>query len=304
MKKTITVILFVILFFVAHSQVKMQRIEGGLLFTENNQRIFLYQLDTKNLQGKYERCNYVHPLWGLDGSVLTEDFPEDHLHHRGIFWAWHQIRINGQQISDGWELKNFSQKVAEVEYTRSKSGASVLKTEVYWKSDLWKKDGDEVPYLRENTTITIYPLIDNYRKIEFEIQLLALEENLEIGGSEDDKGYSGFSVRMVLPDGINFSGVNGKLQSQIVPVQSAGYVNIYGKILTDEKNGGIVVVDHPENNGYPQPWILRSKSSMQNAVFPGNRMFPVSTKDRLVLRYSLLVYSGRLGNRKIKKIVR
>ena len=28
-----------------------------------------------------------------DGQVLTEDFPADHLHHRGIFWAWHQVYV-------------------------------------------------------------------------------------------------------------------------------------------------------------------------------------------------------------------
>ena len=36
---------------------------------------------------------YVHPLWGLHGEVLTDDFPKDHYHHHGVFWTWPHIGI-------------------------------------------------------------------------------------------------------------------------------------------------------------------------------------------------------------------
>src|SRR5689334_7272198 len=39
------------------------------------------------------RSSYVHPLYGLDGAVLTDDFPKDHYAHRGLFWGWPHIRI-------------------------------------------------------------------------------------------------------------------------------------------------------------------------------------------------------------------
>jgi hypothetical protein len=63
------------------------------------------------------------------------------------------------------------------------------------------------------------------------------------------------------------------------------------------------MVDHPANPGYPQPWILRAKSSMQNAAFPGNGTVPVLTSVPLVLKYSLLVYSGKMNDRKIEMAV-
>ena len=55
--------------------------------------------DPKAKDGKLARANYVHPLLDLDGEPLTEDFPADHPHHRGVFWAWHQVRIGGRQPS-------------------------------------------------------------------------------------------------------------------------------------------------------------------------------------------------------------
>ena len=287
----------------AGAQVKMQKAEDGLLFTENGENVLFYEINPKNHNGAYERCNYIHPLWGLDGEVLTEDFPADHLHQRGIYWAWHQIWIGDKRIGDGWEIKDYEQDITEVEFAAQKDGAAVLRTEVYWKSDLWKKAGQKVPYMKENARITIYPQDDNYRKIDFEIRLLALEKNLTIGGSEDVKGYSGFSVRMILPDDVTFTGPNGKITSENTAVKSNGYVNISGSIGSDGSNGGIVIVDNPENPNYPQPWILRAKNSMQNPVYPGRQPVPVSTTGPLVLRYSLLVYTGKMSNSKIERII-
>ena len=288
----------------AMAQVQMQKSEGGFLFTENGDRVLSFQMNPKSLEGEYERCNYIHPLWGIDGKVLTEDFPADHLHQRGIFWAWHQIWIDGKRIGDGWEIKDFEQKVTDVEYISKKEGVAVLKTEVNWMSELWKKQGEKVPYMKENTTISIHPKNENYRRIDFEISLLALEETLSIGGSEDVKGYSGFSIRMILPNDVKFIGPTGEIEPKNEAVQSAGYVNISGSVGKSSSEGGIVMVDNPQNPGYPQSWILRKRNSMQNAAYPGNSTVPVSTQKPLVLKYSLIVYSGSLSDKKIQEIIK
>jgi hypothetical protein len=56
------------------------------------------------------------------------------------------------------------------------------------------------------------------------------------------------------------------------------------------KQAGIVIADHPDNPGYPQPWILRAKNSMQNAAFPGSGTVPVLTTEPLVLKYTPGLY--------------
>ena len=286
------------------AQVKMQKQNDGFLFTENGTNVLFYQKEAKSLDGKYERCNYIHPLWGVDGAVLTEDFPADHLHHRGIFWAWHQIRIDNKRIGDGWEIKNFEQNVTGIEYISKENGIAVLKTEVDWKSDLFESKGEKVPYLKENSTITIHPKTGNYRVIDFEISLLALVKNLSIGGSEDVKGYSGFSVRLKLPEDVKFIGRNGEIEPQNEAVHSPGYINVAGPFGANNKNGGIVIIDNTENPGYPQPWILRKSKSMQNIVFPGNSTVNISTQKPLILKYSLVIYSGKLSEKTILKIAK
>ncbi len=286
------------------AQLKMEKTNGGLLFKENNRKVLFYQVEPKSVDGKFERCNYIHPLWGVDGTILTEDFPADHLHQRGVFWAWHQILLNNKSIGDGWAIENFAQKVTHTEVAALSDGSAVLKTRVNWKSGNLKNGGDEVPYLKEETTITIHPQKENYRKIDFKISLLALKKELKIGGSDNEKGYGGFSVRMALPNDVLFSGPAGIIEPQNIAVKSRGYVNVSGSLLNGDKKGGIVIIDHPGNPGYPQSWILRKQKSMQNPVFPGRVAVPVSTVEPLLLMYSLLVYSGNLSNKKIEQIIK
>lgn len=286
-----------------NAQLSMQKQEEGILITENRENVLFYQSEPKSQEGKFERCNYIQPLWGVEGTVLTEDFPADHLHHRGVFWTWHQIFIGDKKIGDPWEIIDFNQDVVDLEFIKEVGGSVKIKTEVEWKSELWKKAGKKVPYIKENTTISIHPKTGNYRKIDFEIRLLALEENLKIGGSDDVKGYSGFSVRMVLPEDVIFSGPAGEIEPLNTAVESVGYVNVSGSLLDGGEKGGIVMIDHPENPDYPQLWILRKQRSMQNAAWPGRDLISVSSTEPLVLKYSLLVYSGKMNDKKIQKII-
>ena len=41
------------------------------------------------------RSDYIHPLFGLDGEKLTDDWQKDHPHHRGIYWAWPEVDYRG-----------------------------------------------------------------------------------------------------------------------------------------------------------------------------------------------------------------
>ena len=292
MKRIIPAFFLIVLYNVVFSQVLMTKTPDGLLITEKGKRVLFYRIKPLSLDGKYERCNYIHPLWGIDGNILSEDFPEDHLHHRGIFWTWHQVWIDSMRIGDPWEIKDFKQEVVSARFEKLEGGAGLLTTEVLWESPLWKKDGQIKPYMKENAEIVIHPKRQNSRRIDFTIHLLALEENLKIGGSQDVKGYSGFSVRVKLPDDVQFSGVKGVVEPKNEAVESEGYINVSGSMGPGGKKAGVVIIDHPSNPGYPQPWILRNKNSMQNAAWPGNTTTSLSTEKPLQLKYSLIIYKG------------
>ena len=284
-----------------YGQISMERQDEGILIKDGDSDVLFYQIEPKSINGKYLRNNYIHPLWGINGNVLTEDFPEGHLHHRGIFWAWHQIWINGKRIGDGWELKDFIQDISEVEFLVNKKGQGVLNTKVYWHSPLWASG--KGPYIREDASIVVHPKQGKKRRIDFEIQLFALEDGLSIGGSEDSKGYGGFSARIILPEDILFSGEDGNVQPETNAVDAGPYINISGAFGKNGGKGGIALLENPENPGYPNPWILREKGSMQNVAWPGREPVRISTSEPIVLKYSMVVYKGKLKDKKIRKIV-
>lgn len=274
-------------------------------FTQGEDSILVYQISDKSINGNYKRANYIHPLYSLDGEILTEDFPEDHLHHRGIFWAWHQLYIGDKRIGDGWEIENFKWDVTSVKeiYTNNKS--KTIKTEVLWKSNLWLDSaGNENPFVKETTSITVYPKTENYRVIDIEIQLLALEPKLSIGGSEDAKGYGGFSPRIKLPEDINFTSYREKINPENLPVKAGNWMDFSGALGKDESKAGLTIFCHPSNPGKQNRWILRQKRSMQNAVypFPGAKTVPLSNTKPTVLRYRLVVHNGNANTLNLSKL--
>ncbi len=275
----------------------------GILVKEGMEDILFYQMKTKSHDGQYPRANYIHPLHGIDGVVLTEDFPEDHLHQRGIFWAWHQLNIGDQRIGDGWECKDFSWDVHLAGESNGKGKSHKLMMESFWKSPLWANDsGVQVPFLVEKSNITIYPEKKNYRVIDFEISLLALIKDLTIGGSEDSKGYGGFSVRMRMPEDVQFKSANGNIEPTNDPLQAGQWVDVSGSLSNKGTKAGIVMMNHINNPLQEAGWILRKRGSMQNPVFPGAEPFGISTTEPTVLKYRLVIYGDDLSPKKIQKI--
>ncbi len=280
-----------------------EKTSEGAWIKENGEKVFFYQQKTKSLDGVYPRADYIHPLYGLDGMELTEDFPKDHLHHRGIFWTWHQVIIGNKHIGDAWECRDFIWNVREVDASPSKDNALILKTKTLWESPAWlDENGKQKPFVQEKTNITVHPKIDNYRVIDFEISLLALETNLKIGGSDDEKGYSGFSVRMKMPEDITFLSENGEVQPIINQLSAGPWMDVSGSLALDGSKAGIVMMCHPDNPVYPDPWIIRKQGSMQNPAFPGRQPVAISTTKPMVLRYRLVIHIGELSTEEINKL--
>ncbi|MBD8490647.1 PmoA family protein [Echinicola sp. CAU 1574] len=267
-------------------ELAFEKTSEGILLKENNQPRYFYQTATKTLNGKYPRANYVHPLYGLNGEVLTEDFPEDHFHHRGIFWTWHQLYVNGKRIADPWFCEGISWKVTNTNMNIN-DGVGELEAEVAWVSDSLGQS--EV--LRENVKITYERLEKGAYALTFEIKLNALVDNLELGGSEDQKGYGGFSPRVKLPEDIQFSSEGIKIEPQTLPVQAGPWMNLIGS-FDNHSTSGIVIMGEPQMLTHYQGWILRSAKSMQNMAFPGRNPIRIPKGEPLQFRNQIIIHQG------------
>jgi hypothetical protein len=269
----------------------------GVEVRDSGALVLFYQREPKDHEGQYARNNYVHPLMSLDGDVLTEDFPEDHLHQRGIFWAWHQLWDGEERLGDGWTLEGFVTDVTRVE-TGVTDGTARLESEVEWRSPHFRGGA---PFIEERTAITVHRVAGDARVIDFEIALRAVAPGIRIGGSEDAKGYGGFSVRVRMPDGLVFTGEGGPVSPEELQVEAGPWVDLSAPYGEDGARSGVTILVHPTSPGYPQPWILRQKASMQNPVFPGREAVSVPADRPLVLRYRLVVHRGTASGEEIQR---
>ncbi len=266
--------------------------DQGFLFQENGEKILFYQRAPKSFQGRYTRNNYIHPLWNLDGSIITEDAPGDHFHQRGIFWTWHQTVVGDVKCGDAWACQRFSWDVKSTRIDSLSNGAKELHVTVLWKSpDYVDNEGKPIPIVQEDTRITIHPKEENYRNIDFNIQLLALQKGAAIGGSDDDKGYGGFSLRIMMPEDLTFHSGGKTIQPENTAVKAANWMDFMATFDPSKGRSGVAVFVHPENPGDTDQWILRQRGSMQNPVFPGREKAPISQTVPLVLNYRVIVHT-------------
>jgi hypothetical protein len=261
-----------------------ERQAEGWLLKEKGLPRFFYQVQTKDKDGKYPRSNYIHPLYGINGDVLTEDFPDDHLHHRGIFWTWHQLWVGEERIADPWVCEGIEWIIEEVMTDVVSNEKAVLNAKV-----LWRETGSNSRDIIEESVILTYErLADDLYRLSFDITLQPLLENVKIGGSEDPKGYGGFSPRIKLTENVGFFDKKGKVYPQNLAIQAGPWINVTHE---NENDPGVVIMGEPDQLPSYQGWILRAKNSMQNMAFPGQEPLTLDEAG-LKFRHQLLVHAG------------
>ena len=70
---------------------------GRMTIIENGNPVLSYNYGMqlpKGVQERYRRASYIHPIYDIKGNILTDDFPDDHYHHRGLSWMWPKIFID------------------------------------------------------------------------------------------------------------------------------------------------------------------------------------------------------------------
>lgn len=237
-------------------------------------------------QGRYARSCYIQPLYGVDGDVLTEDFPADHYHHRGVFWAWPKCEVDGKAL-DVW-LSAAAKQVFE-RWLRKDVGADRA---VVSLNNVWKLTGDPEPKLRETITFTVYPVEGDGRAIDFSLSFANLcPKPINFLGAAG-KGYGGFCVRMDAQrkDPV-ITIAQGPLKEDALRAETP-WADFSSRATPGGGYSGIAIFQHPKNPGYPHSgWILRYYG-LFGAAWPHLETFALQPGQSLDLRYRLYLHRG------------
>lgn len=213
------------------------------------------------------RCCYVHPLYAPGGIVVTDDFPRDHWHHRGVFWSWPRVRFEGKQYDMWLRLGPMERRTISVR----KDGAT-LHAENGWFL------GDR-QIVRER--VQIRP--ESAERIGFVLEFEALAGPVElIGAPEENKGYGGFSIRFA-PRTKTVIRTDKGVEAKDTDMVPHPWAELEGQYT---EGAATVRIDDPDSNG----WCLRNYGFL-GVNYPGLQAATLQPGKPRKLRYSVIVSS-------------
>jgi len=250
--------------------------------------------------------DFVHPIFGLDGEILTENQPRDHFHHRGLFWAWARLKHGEKVCGDWWARQDVRYHLGRIIRREAGPVLATITAEGYW--DYQTKDMPEAQRLvREVATIRLYtegltgPA--DYQAFDVDIDLYAMVDNLTLSGRESfNKGYGGFTMRLPGPDpkapkpNAKATRVQVTADGKVVPKDSNMYRAYWADYTGDFPKAskglsGAAIFTHPDHPGSPPPWCLRYYGPL-NPSWPGLQ-FVALHKDRPIrLSYRVVLHRG------------
>lgn len=228
------------------------------------------------------RSDYIHPLYGLKGEMLTSDWPDGgHPHHRGIFWAWPEVKY-GDQLGDIYALQRvFARPTGKVKYTSGPDYAEV-DAENLW---MWE---EETALVREHAVIRVYRATADKRIIDLTIKLLALEDSVTLA-TRFTNSYGGLNIRMQSPREQQISYHTDEAGSE--PLRAWSDFNGFFKGNTSKS--GLIVLQHRDNPEYPGAWREYPDLAWVQPTFPTpDSRYPLSKDEALVLRFRLIIHEG------------
>jgi hypothetical protein len=262
---------------------------SGLQLSDQGKPVFVYNFGMVLAPGFPEtmrRSCYLHPVYAPDGTPLSDDFNQDHPHHRGISWMWPEVTVDGKK-GDIWMVKGFQQRFVHWKALEATGPQARLAVENGWF------DGDH-KFVKEDVEIVTHAVADNQRLLEFTISLEALGHPVQIAGTpEGKKGFGGFCMRLAPRDGGTAKTVI--LTDQGIAKKDGVLVHHPWAEVTgffQGKAAGARIDDDPSNPGYPNGWLLRHSFGFLNVSYPGVAPITIEPGKPLVLKYRVTLLSG------------
>ncbi len=238
------------------------------------------------------RSCYVHPVWGMDGEVLTDDFPVDHYHHHGIFWTWPYVQI-GDQTYDSWLGGRLEQRFIQWLSADAGAAAGVLGVENGWFVE-------EKQVAVERVWLRSFRSQKDCRVMDLALVITALAEPIALQGREE-KSYGGFTVRYhVSPrtdatvraaqQTLGFGGDNPATGPDLVNTRLP-WADLSSQFPGATCRSGAAVFIHPRHPDYPPTWLTRTYGALC-VGWPGIERHTIAAGESIRLDYRVWVHRG------------
>ena len=227
------------------------------------------------------RADYIHPLYGPRGEVLTEDWSPDHPHHRGIYWAWPEVDWRGQRGDLHALQLVFAKPTGQVQIENGADFVQVA-AENEWR---WE---DRTPVVRETATIRAYAKTAAGRTIDLQFRFTALDADVLVA-RRGTSHYGGLNVRLSAAGDQQIETVTDPAARIASPCLGRSGIPVGGQGVV-----GLTILQHAQNPDYPGDWVQYPNLSWVQPTFPAaNTRYTISKDRPLVLRYRFMIHDGK-----------
>lgn len=232
------------------------------------------------VRSNYARGDYIMPLFGPAGELLTDDYPKDHPHHRGVSWSWPVTRW-GKEVRDIWAASGVWARPLQIRRLENGPVFALIEAESAWK---W---GDTNAIVHETAIIRVFRREGDGRLVDIEISLRALADGVAIGGRPHG-GYGGFGLRA--------QPVEQRVISLHTDPETAhprrSWLDYSGIFKKGKPSCGLAIIEHTANLHYPNQLLQYPQLNYVMPAFPGEREVALSREQPLVLRHRLWIHDG------------
>jgi hypothetical protein len=269
---------------------------GKLGLSHNGRPVFVYNhgvMSKPGVPADRNRGTYIHPLFGLQGEILTDDFPEDHHHHRGLFWAWPHITVAGK-TSSLWDLRGIEQRFERWLYREAGAAAAVLGVENGWYLG-------EKKILQERVWFTVYPAIAGEQPIDMLLVLIPIGQPVELVGAAG-KSYGGLTLRFAPRERTIITTPLGNASNDLAMTRLA-WADLSAQFAGAPGPSGAAIFISPDHPDYPPTWLTRHYGVLC-VGWPGVRSATLQPGEPVSGRYRVWIHSGRADTERAQKAYR
>jgi len=195
------------------------------------------------------RACYIHPVWGISGEVLTDDFPKDHYHHHGLFWSWPHVGIEGKEY-DLWVYRNITPKFVSWICREVGPVAAVLAVENGWFVG-------EKKVMIERVWMRAYKVAEDSRSLDLEFIWVPVDKPVTLWGA-GGKSYGGLTARFLVRNSKEavITVPSGRTKEDL-PDTRLEWADLTTKLEGAPGPSGAAVFVHPQHPDYPPSWLTR-----------------------------------------------
>ena len=266
---------------------------GGVKLWQGKQPVLVYHSEQVKQSGAAavgNRASYVHPSYGLDGEVITDDFPKDHYHHHGLFWGWPHVIIGGKDY-DFWKMRG-----TEIKFKRWLSKEADAKGATLAVENEWMV-GDK-PVVREEARLLVHPATADGRLMEVRLKWTPLEQAITLGGAEG-KSYGGLSLRFAPREDTVITVPSGPT-SQDLLITRLPWADLSARFAGAKELSGAALFVDPHHPGYPLEWMTRAYGLLA-VGWPGVKPQTVENGKTVTCAYGVWIHRGRVDAARIQR---